>query len=157
LTLVGPFALIPLMGFEFVQRRTVEFCETDMAGIVHFANFFRWMESAEHAFLRSLGFSVHACEEGASTGWPRVRVGCEYLKPLRFEDEVETVLSLREVRNRSVCYGFEFRRVRGGEIVARGEVVAVHAGVNPTSGELQACPIPEDLRALLVERLGTPV
>ncbi|NBV85427.1 MAG: acyl-CoA thioesterase, partial [Verrucomicrobia bacterium] len=34
------------MSFEFVQQRRVEFAETDMAGIVHFANFFRWMESA---------------------------------------------------------------------------------------------------------------
>lgn len=143
------------MGFEFVQRRTVEFCETDMAGIVHFANFFRWMESTEHAFLRSLGFSVHTNEPGASTGWPRVKVGCEYLKPLRFEDEVEAVLSLKEVRNRSVCYGFEFRRGPGGEVVARGEVVAVHAGVNAASGELQACLIPEPLRAQLLEKLGT--
>ena len=38
--------------------RRVEFCDTDMAGIVHFANFFRWMESAEVEFLRSLGLSV---------------------------------------------------------------------------------------------------
>ena len=47
------------MGFDFTHQRQVEFAETDMAGIVHFANFFRWMESAEHAFLRSLGHSVH--------------------------------------------------------------------------------------------------
>ena len=142
------------MGFEFRHRRTVEFCETDMAGIVHFANFFRWMEAAEHAFLRSLGFSVHASEGETATGWPRVKTSCEYLKPLRFEDEVETVLVLREVRNRSVCYGFEFRAVPGGEVVARGEVVAVHAGVTAATGALQAAPIPEKLRHLLVERLG---
>jgi YbgC/YbaW family acyl-CoA thioester hydrolase len=142
------------MGFEFTHPRTVEFCETDMAGIVHFANFFRWMEAAEHAFLRSLGCSVHATEDGVSTGWPRVKVGCEYLKPLRFEDEVETVLSLKEVRNRSVCYAFVFRRAPGGEVVAHGEVVAVHAGVSALTGELQACPIPERLRGLLLERLA---
>jgi YbgC/YbaW family acyl-CoA thioester hydrolase len=142
------------MGFEFVHRRTVEFCETDMAGIVHFANFFRWMEAAEHAFLRSLGFSVHVAEAGAATGWPRVKVGCEYLRPLRFEDEVETVLFVKEVRNRSVCYGFEFRHAVDRGVVARGEVVAVHAGVNAATGELQASAIPEPLRALLQERLG---
>ena len=41
-------------------ERTVEFSETDMAGIVHYSNFFRYMESAEHAFFRALGFSVVA-------------------------------------------------------------------------------------------------
>lgn len=140
------------MGFEFVHQRRVEFSETDMAGIVHFANFFRWMESAEHAFLRSLGFSVHP--QGKSTGWPRIKVACEYLKPLRFEDSVDTVLSIREVRTRSVCYGFEFRHLESGEVVARGEVVAVHSGVDASTGGLKALAIPEPLRSLLVEKCG---
>ncbi len=141
------------MGFAFVQQRRVEFCETDMAGIVHFANFFRWMESAEHAFLRSLGFSVHVNEAGQSSGWPRLKVGCDYVKPLRFEDVVETELSVREVRSRSVRYGFTFRLASAGVVVAHGEVVAVHAGVNPATGQLQASPIPEPLRALLFAKL----
>jgi len=29
-----------------------------MAGVVHFSNYFRWMEIVEHAFFRSLGLSV---------------------------------------------------------------------------------------------------
>ena len=40
------------MADPFRTTRLVEFGDTDMAGIVHFANFFRYMESAEHAFLR---------------------------------------------------------------------------------------------------------
>lgn len=138
------------MGYEFVHQRRVEFSETDMAGIVHFANFMRWMEVTEHAFLRSLGFSVHVAAGAASTGWPRLKVGCEYLKPLRFEEEFEIVLSIKEVRNRSVCYGFVFRRKTDGEPVAKGEVVAVHAAVESATGALQACPIPEGLRAKLL-------
>jgi hypothetical protein len=35
-----------------------QFSETDLAGIAHFANFFRWMEEAEHAYFRSVGLSV---------------------------------------------------------------------------------------------------
>ena len=46
------------MPSEFTVRRRVEFSETDMAGIVHYSNFFRYMETVEHAFYRSLGFSV---------------------------------------------------------------------------------------------------
>ena len=47
------------MPYEFRCRQRVEFADTDMAGIVHFSNFFRYMERAEHEFLRSLGLSVH--------------------------------------------------------------------------------------------------
>ena len=32
------------MPYEFKAVRRVEFSETDMAGIVHFSNFFRYME-----------------------------------------------------------------------------------------------------------------
>jgi len=38
------------MPYEFKHTRRVEFAETDMAGIVHFSNFFRMMESTEHAY-----------------------------------------------------------------------------------------------------------
>ena len=40
------------MACEHRLQRRVEFSETDAAGIVHFSNFFRYMEGAEHAFLR---------------------------------------------------------------------------------------------------------
>ncbi len=39
------------MAFEFKAVRRVEFSETDMAGIVHYSNFFRYMETAEHGFF----------------------------------------------------------------------------------------------------------
>ncbi len=37
-------------GFSITRR--VEFHETDMAGIMHFANYFRWMETCETDFYR---------------------------------------------------------------------------------------------------------
>jgi len=43
------------MPASFRTTRRVEFGDTDMAGIVHFARFFCFMESAEHEMLRSLG------------------------------------------------------------------------------------------------------
>jgi phenylacetate-CoA ligase len=61
------------MPSEYHTKRRVEFAETDMAGIVHFANFFRYMETTEHEFLRSLGLSVHATIDGRTISWPRIR------------------------------------------------------------------------------------
>jgi acyl-CoA thioester hydrolase len=43
------------MASRYIHRRRVLFHETDMAGIVHFSNFFKYMEEAEHSFMRSLG------------------------------------------------------------------------------------------------------
>ena len=38
------------MAYEHTAYRKVEFSETDMAGLVHFSNYFRYMEIAERDF-----------------------------------------------------------------------------------------------------------
>ena len=137
------------MPNEFKLTRRIEFAETDMAGIVHFANFFRMMEAAEHAFFRSLGFSIHGHDPVSTTGWPRVSAKCDFRAPLRFEDEVEIHLLVAEVRMRSIRYVFIFRKAADGTEVARGEVVAVCASVEKTTGKLSAVPIPDAVRAAI--------
>ncbi len=137
------------MPHEFTLSHRVEFSETDMAGIVHFANFYRMMENAEHAFFRSLGFSIHAHDGSATIGWPRVNASCEFLKPLRFEEVVDIQLLVAEVRPRSIRYAFRFWKSDAGERVeiARGSVTAVCATVDKTTGKLGAVAIPEAIRA----------
>lgn len=134
-------------AFEFKIIRRVEFAETDLAGIVHFSNFFRMMESAEHAFFRSLGFSIHHQGEEGAIGWPRVSASCEYLRPIRFEDEVEIHLLVEEVRSRSIRYRYVFRTVPEGLVVARGKMTSVCTSVDKVTGKFAARAIPEDLRA----------
>jgi YbgC/YbaW family acyl-CoA thioester hydrolase len=137
------------MPYEFKLTRRVEFAETDMAGIVHFSNFFRMMESTEHAFFRSLGFTIHGHDAGTTTGWPRVSASCDYRAPLRFEEEVEIHLLVAEVRSRSIRYQFIFRKTADGTEVARGQIVAVCATVEKTTGKLVPVLIPETIRAAI--------
>src|SRR5438093_9625112 len=92
----------------FHVSRRVEFCDTDMAGIVHFANFFRYMEFAEVAFLRSLGLNVKMEAQGRKLGFPRVAASCDYLKPARFEDVLDITLKVDRIGAKSVTYAIEF-------------------------------------------------
>ena len=137
------------MPYEFKLTRRVEFAETDMAGIVHFSNFFRMMEATEHAFFRSLGNSIHGHENGATTGWPRVSAACDFSRPLRFEEEVEIHLLVAEVRNRSIRYQFIFRQPDSGLEIARGSMAAVCATVDKHTGKLAPVPIPDAIRAAI--------
>ncbi len=134
------------MAHEFKRIHRVEFAETDMAGIVHFANFFRLMEVTEHEFLRSLGLSVHPPETDVSTGWPRVRAVCDYRSPLRFEEEVEIHLRVREMKTRSIAYEFTFRKA-DGEKAAEGTLTVVYVTRDTLTGKMKACPIPEEFVA----------
>src|SRR5439155_7189320 len=68
---------IASMAYEFKVVRRVEFSETDMAGIVHYSNFFRYMEAAETQFFRSLGFSLMTRQVQPPVGWPRVHAECD--------------------------------------------------------------------------------
>ncbi len=98
------------MAYEFKMQRTVEFVDTDMAGILHFSNYFRYMESVEHKFFRSLGLKVHTqCESGVR-GWARGRTECTFLRPLCYEDVVELHLLVREKKSKSITYLIVFRK-----------------------------------------------
>src|SRR5438094_10678058 len=73
----------------FHTSRLVEFADTDMAGIMHFASFYRYMESAEHELLRSLGLSVYSEIGGVPITFPRVAASCDFHSPARCEDVLE--------------------------------------------------------------------
>ena len=134
-----------MAAYEYRVTRQVEFCETDAARIVHFSNFFRYMETAEHAFFRSLGTSIH-CDD-AEIGWPRVHASCDYLYPLRFEDTVEISLLVREVRSRSIVYDIRFFKLNGEEReVARG-TLKVASVTRDRDGRLRSAPIPDGIAA----------
>lgn len=134
------------MPYEFKITRRVEFSETDMAGIVHFSNFFRFMEYAEHAFFRSLGYSIHGENEGITIGWPRVSAECEYFQPLYFEDDVQIHLLVADIRTRSIRYEFVFRRAGEPQEIARGRITAVCATKDEGTGKLASVAIPEGIR-----------
>jgi len=135
------------MPYEFKVVRRVEFCETDMAGIVHYSNFFRYMEAAEHGFFRSLGFSVVTRQVDPPVGWPRVHAECDYKHPLHFEDELEIHMLVREKKSRSLSYQFHFRKLNASPPVevARGSLTVVC--VTHQHGKMVSATIPEAMAA----------
>ena len=138
------------MATPFRTTRRIEFADTDMAGIVHFANFFRFMESAEVEFLRASGLSVAMTWEGMKIGFPRVSASCDYLRPIRFQDVVEVTVRLHNLGRKSVTYAFEF--FKDGEMIAKGQVSSVCCLVRE-SHQIESMPIPPALRAKL-ESMG---
>jgi 4-hydroxybenzoyl-CoA thioesterase/acyl-CoA thioester hydrolase len=133
------------MPAEFSIRRRIQFAETDMAGIVHFANFFRMMEEAEHAFFRSVGLSVVMHHEGAEIGWPRVAVACEYSGSARFEDELELTLRVTRVGEKSLTYEVDF--MLNGKRIALGKTTSVCCVMDEKG--MRAIPIPQPIRQKL--------
>ncbi len=99
----------------------VAFPDTDASGWVHFSKILIYAERAEHDFLTSSGIPVFDRGRG---GWPRVKITCEYKRPLEFQDGIEVLLSLDHVGGTSLCWKFEILK-NDGELAARGEMVTV--------------------------------
>jgi acyl-CoA thioester hydrolase len=131
----------------FQMQRRIEFGDTDMAGIVHFSNFFRFMESAECAFLRQFGLSVKMDWEGTTIGFPRVSAACDYVSPARFEDVLDVAVTVERVGAKSVTYAFEF--TRAGTLIARGKVTSVCCHVG-SQRPMESIEIPAGYRARLL-------
>ena len=139
------------MACEFEMIHLVEFADTDMAGIMHFANYFRYMEVTEHAFLRSLGLSVHFQDGARLLGLPRVSATCDFRAPLRYEDRVQVRLRVREKKEKSLTYEFFFRKLdvaapgacNAGPEVARGSLTVVCVEIDEKAGTMKAVRLPE--------------
>ena len=130
--------------------------DTDMAGIMHFSSIFRFMESAEHAFFRSLGYSVTLNEIDPALGLPRVRAEADFRRPFRFEDEIEIEFSVKEMRSKSLTYGFALRKVGDPErfVAAQGSITVVCAR-RSDSGKMASHELPPELREK-IQALDTP-
>lgn len=136
------------MPSDFTITRQVEFAETDMAGVMHFSNFFRYMEICEGAFFRSLGLSLVHPELSTAPIWPRVHAGCDYQAPLRYEDTVEIRLFVSKIEKRTVHYVFIFNKIQQGkpaQKVAHGEMSVVAATIDKLSGKMSSCDLPAEV------------
>ncbi|MEZ6132506.1 MAG: acyl-CoA thioesterase [Planctomycetaceae bacterium] len=137
------------MTSSFETSRRVEFCETDMAGIVHFSNFYRWMEQAEHEFFRSLGLTiVNHQSDGTSIGWPRVSANCRFESPAKYEDILDIRLTVQRIGVKSLTYDVRFSVA--GRPVANGTMKTVCCTIAPGHG-LRSIEIPEEYTSKLSE------
>ena len=99
----------------------VAFGDTDASGWMHFPNIFRYFEEAEHAFLKSRGVLVFDRSQG---GWPRVKVACDYKRPLLTGERIEVQLGISRIGASSITWDFEVVN-SSGETAAFGSVTTV--------------------------------
>jgi YbgC/YbaW family acyl-CoA thioester hydrolase len=127
---------------EFHYHRRVQFPETDATGIVHFTNFFKYVEEAEHAMWRAAGLSI--APPDSPIGWPRVAASFEFRQPLRFEDEFDVHLQIAEKTRKTLRYQAVLRKE--GETIAVGSLTIIC--VRKVPGEaLKAADMPPDIAA----------
>lgn len=138
------------MTAQFTTTRRIEFADTDMAGIVHFACFYRFMEQAEHDFFRSVGLGIlNKQPDGTTISWPRVAAWCSFDAPAFFDDVLEVRMNVGRVGTKSLTLEFEFWR--DDERIAHGWLKTVCCLLRP--GEPMQ---PIEIPALYREKIAEP-
>ena len=100
----------------------VYFEDTDVAGIVYYANYLRFMERARSDMLRAVGIDQRAVMEAGEGAYAVAEVAIRYRAPARLDDELVVVSQVREVRAASCLIHQQVRR--GDDILTDATVTA---------------------------------
>ena len=103
----------------FHYGRKAQYHETDQMGVIHHANYVKWMEEARVAFLDALGFGYIDIErEGVVS--PVVSISVEYRRPTMFGDEFDVGVRINRYTSRVLEVGYEIRNLTKGTLAAEG-------------------------------------
>jgi acyl-CoA thioester hydrolase len=123
-----------------VAKVRVRYAETDKMGVVYYANYLVWFEVGRADLLRSLGWSYRDME-AAGVSLPVIEARCTYLRPARYDDEIEIRTTGRLLSPVRMEFDYDMIRVHDGAVAATGKTV--HAALD-TNG--RPCRLPARVR-----------
>ncbi|MPL63507.1 putative esterase [bioreactor metagenome] len=117
-------------------REKVRFVETDMMGVVHHSNYFRWFEMGRVEYLRQAGILLTTMmEEGIL--FPITDVSCKYHASAKFDDYILIETKLAEVSRVKMIFSYEVHRESDGVLLATGQTTNLFTG---NSGKIVRLP-----------------
>ncbi len=119
-----PWAHLPSYLTSTIQL-TVRFCETDLMGIVHHANYLVYFEAGRVDWLHKRGIQYEAwVKQGIHL--PVVETRLRYRKAARFDETLVVASTCAEVTRVTVRFGYEI--TRGAERICEGETLLACVG-----------------------------
>jgi acyl-CoA thioester hydrolase len=100
----------------------VYFEDTDVAGIVYYANYLRFIERARSDMLRLIGVDQRGALEGGEGVYAVAEIQVKYRAPAKLADDLVVVTEIEEVRAASVLIHQQV--MRGDQLLADARVTA---------------------------------
>jgi acyl-CoA thioester hydrolase len=100
----------------------VYFEDTDLAGIVYYANYLRFMERARSDMIRAAGIDQRSAIESGEGVYAVAEVTIKYRRPAKLDDDLIVVSEVLEVRAASCL--IRQRVIRGDELLTDATVTA---------------------------------
>ena len=95
-------------------------------GVVYYANYLRFFEGARNEWIRGLGIAYSEIE-ARGIMLPVYEASARYLKPARYDDELEIHLVVSHTRVK-IRFEYKVHRAVGDEVLALGHTVHVCVG-----------------------------
>ncbi len=125
----------------FSKERLIRFSHCDPAGIVYFVNFFDMVGGVvEDWFREAIGVPFQEMHLERRIGFPIVRTGCEFFRPVHLGDTLVLELGIARLGRSSI----EFR-VRGS-VGGNEKFVARHKVALVSLDSFRPLAIPDDMR-----------
>jgi acyl-CoA thioester hydrolase len=99
-------------------KEKVRFIETDMMGVVHHSNYFRWFEIGRVAYLKQAGIELLSLMNDGIL-FPITNVTCTYMHTAKFGDEVLIETELKEFSRAKLIFVYSVVREYDREVLAR--------------------------------------
>ena len=106
----------------FVYHRKAQYHETDQMGVIHHANYIKWMEEARIGWMDALGFPYAAIEDGGVVS-PVVSLSASYKRPVRFNETIAVGVSVSTYTGVRLTLRYRFTDEAGE---TRAEAVSEH-------------------------------
>lgn len=100
-------------------RDKVRFVETDLMGVVHHSNYFRWFEMARVEYLRQIGILLTDMMD-EDIVFPITEVECKYRASAKFDDYILIEAVLAEVSKVKMVFTYRVLREHDGLLLATG-------------------------------------
>lgn len=85
--------------------------DTDSGGVVYYANYLRFFERARTEWLRQLGFEQDQLRANSGIVFSVCEVQLAYHRPARFNDRLNVVSTISQLRKASVMFAQQVHRV----------------------------------------------
>lgn len=100
----------------------VYFEDTDLAGIVYYANYLKFMERARSDMLRAVGVDQRTALESGEGVYAVAEAHIRYRRPAKLEDDLVVLSEVRQVRAASCL--IHQRVMRGAEVLVEADITA---------------------------------
>ncbi len=124
----------------------IRWVDTDVAGVMHYSNYFRYFEACEQDFYHSHGKTLDQLRKKYGILLPRVEAHCKYRTACRYDDLVEVELTVREVAEKTITYDFRMVRKQDGKVAAEGYLKCI-----AVNSDWKAVPIPVEVANVIRE------